>query len=45
MKAIPKELLVDEEEDPQVVIETGEIGEAEIYNRIKADMDRLPENK
>ena len=44
-EAILKELLVDEEEDPQVAIETKEIEEAEIYNRIKEDMDRLPEDK
>ena len=44
-EAIPKELLVDEEEDPEVAIETKEIEEAEIYNRIKEDMDRLPEDK
>ena len=44
-EAVPKELLIDEEEDPQVAIETKEIEEAEIYNRIKADMDRLPEDK
>ena len=29
----------------QVTIETKEIGEAEIYDRIKADMDKLPDNK
>ena len=44
-EVIPKELLVDEGEDPQVAIETKEIEEPEIYDRIKADMDRLPENK
>ena len=44
-EAILKELLVDEGEDPQVAIETKEIEEAEIYSRIKADMDRLPEDK
>ena len=44
-EAILKELLVDEGEDPQVAKETKEIGEAEIYDSIKADMDRLLENK
>ena len=44
-EAIPKELLIDEEEDPQVAIETKEIPEEEIYDWIKTDMDRLPELK
>ena len=33
-EAIPKELLIDEEEDPQVAIESKEISEAEIYDSI-----------
>ena len=36
---------MDEEEDPQVAIETKEIEEEKIYDRIKADVDRLPEDK
>ena len=42
-EGIPKELLIDKEEDPQVAIESKEITEEDIYNQIKEDMDRLPE--
>ena len=37
-EAIPKELFIDEEEDSCVAIESKEIAEEDIYNRIKEDM-------
>ena len=36
---------MNKEEDPQVANETMEMGEKEVYERIKADMDRLPDDK
>ena len=44
-KAIPKELLVDKEEDVQVAIEMTEIPEEKVYERIQADLEKLPEDK
>ena len=44
-KSILKELLIDEEEDPQVAIEMTEIPEEKVYERIQADLDKLPEHK
>ena len=38
-KAIPKELFIEEEEDPQMAVENKEITEADVYGRIKHDMD------
>ena len=36
-EAIPKELLVDEEEDAQIAIEMTEIPEEKVYERIQQD--------
>ena len=44
-EAVPKELLVDEEEDPQVAIETMEIEEKEVYARIKDEYDKMSPEK
>ena len=44
-KAIPKELLVDKEEDAQVAIEMTEIPEEKVYEWIQADLEKLPEDK
>ena len=44
-EAIPKELLVDDQEDLQVAIEMTEIEEKEVYDRIQKDMDKLSEEK
>ena len=44
-QAIPKELLVDEEEDAQVAKEMTEINEKEVYVRIQKDMDKLMPEK
>ena len=45
MQAVPKELLVDEEEDPQVAIEMTEIDEKEVYERIKDEYDKMSPEK
>ena len=45
MEAVPKELLVDEEEDPQVAIESMEIEEKEVYARIKDEYDKMSPEK
>ena len=44
-EAILKELLVEEQEEPQVAIESWEIQEKDIDERIKKDMEQLPEDK
>ena len=44
-QAVPKELLVDEEEDPQVAMETMEIDEKEVYERIKDEYDKMSLDK
>ena len=44
-QAVPKELLVNEEEDPQVAIETMDIGEKEVYERIKDKYDKMSPEK
>ena len=41
MQAVPKELLFDKEEDPQVAIETMEIDEKEVYKRIQKDLNKM----
>ena len=45
MQAVPKELLIDEEEDPQVAVETMEIEEKEVYERIKDEYDKMSPEK
>ena len=45
MQAVPKELLVDKEEDPQVAKETTEIEEKEVYARIKDEYDKMSPEK
>ena len=45
MQAVPKELLIDEEEDPQVTIEMTEIEEKEVYERIKDEYDKMSPEK
>ena len=44
-KAIPKELLIDEEEDAQVAKETTLIEESEVYDRIKKDLEKMSPEK
>ena len=44
-QAVPKELLVDKEEDAQVAIETTEIDEKEVYERIQKDRDNMSPQK
>ena len=44
-QAVPKELLVDEEEDAQVAIETTEIEEKEVYGRIQKEFDDMTPQK
>ena len=44
-QAVPKELLVDEEEDPQVAVEMTEIDEKEVYKRIKDEYDKMSPEK
>ena len=44
-QAVPKELLVNEEEDTQVAIETTEIQEKEVYKRIKKEFDDMTPQK
>ena len=41
MQAVPKELLVDEGEDPQVAIETTEIDDKEVYKRTQTDLNKM----
>ena len=45
MQAVPKELLVDEEEDEQVAIETTEIDEKEVYERIQKELNNMSPQK
>ena len=44
-EAIPKELLIDEKEDPQVAKETTLIEEREVYDRIEKDMEKMSPEK
>ena len=44
-EAIPKELLIDEEEDPQVAKETTLIDEKEVYDRIQKDIEKMSPEK
>ena len=44
-QAVPKELLVNEEEDAQVAIETTEIEEKEVYERIQKEFDDMTPQK
>ena len=44
-EAVPKELLIDKEEDPQMAIETTEIEEKEVYTRIKDEYDKMSPEK
>ena len=44
-QAVLKELLVDEEEDAQVTIETMEIEEKEVYERIQKELDNMSPQK
>ena len=45
MQAVPKELLIDDEEDPWVAIETTEIEEKEVYKRIKDEYNKMSQEK
>ena len=45
MQAVPKELLLDEEEDTQVAIETMEIDEKEVYERIQKELNNMSPQK
>ena len=45
MQAVPKELLLDEEEDIQVAIETTEIDEKEVYERIQKELNNMSPQK